>query len=133
MMRSKWVKGAVFVASVALLLALGTGALWCSRWGRFILGISTFVVSNESATPLREVRVSFVAAGCGPASRTFDAIAPGKSRVIRVHTSDLILDRLEYNMGGEGHSYSEGGIACPGEEFVLSIKGPGQVTTSYRR
>lgn len=42
-----------------------------------------------------------------------------------------MLDRLDYTINGEDFSYAEGGIACPGERFVLSITGLGSVTTHY--
>lgn len=133
MTRATLVGAAIGAAALLLLLAVGAGLLSHSRWGRVVRGISTLVVANESSAPLQGVRVSFVPAGSAPTSQAFDIIAPGESRAIPVRTSDLMLDRLDYTINGEEFSYAEGGIACPGERFILSIKGPGQVTSGYAR
>lgn len=133
MTRTTWVRIAIGAVALSLLLALGVGLLTYSRWGRFALGISTLVIANQSGTPLQDVRVSLVPAGSAPTSQAFETIASGESRVIAVRTSDLTVDRLDYTINGEVFSYAEGGIACPGERFTLSITGPGRVTASHVR
>ena len=125
---------AVMIGGALSLLVIVTGAyVYNSFWGRAVLGISTVVVANDSGSELRNVRVSLWASPSGPINRTFDAIAPGESQAIRVRTSDLFVHRLDYAIEDEECSYAEGGIACRGERFIISIKGPRHVTTGYGR
>ncbi len=131
MTRAAWMRTGITAIALALLLAAGMGILTYSRWGRFARGISTLVVANQSGVPLEDVRISFVPAGSVPTSQAFETIAAGESRTIAVRTSDLVVDRLHYTLKGQAFTYDKGGIACPGERFVLSITGPGSVTTNY--
>jgi hypothetical protein len=123
------------VTTVVLLCILVVGSIYLShtRWGRFVRGISTIVVENNSSTALRHIRVSLLNSDLVRINKTCDKIAPGGCWAIPVHTSDLVLDRLDYNIGDTGCSYEKGGIACPGERFVISIKSTEDVTTRYDR
>ena len=122
----------VFLAS-AVCIAICVLAIlaYCSRVGKSMLGIPTIVVVNDSGTELTDVCIVLSTAESTMITRTYPRIHKGASESVASKTSDLQVDRIDYFLNGIKRSYTGGGLACPGEELVLSIGSNGKVTTRH--
>ena len=131
MTRKRFVKSITVGGALLTLIIAICLYMYFSRIGRFVRGVSTIAVANESTVTIHNASISLLTDKPGPINLEFDAILPGEYQAIPVNTPDLILEYLNYTINGEEYSYTGGGIACPGERFILSIEGPDQVTTRY--
>ena len=124
-------KRILIVTALAVAICI-TGVLtYCSQTGRAVLGISTVVVANDSNEDLTDVRVALSTAQPTAIIKSFPRIPKGTRKFIRIRTSDLVVDSMDFILNGNKMRYTESGLACPGEELLLSIGASGKVNAHY--
>ena len=102
-----------------------------SQAGRTLFGIPTIVVKNDSGSELIDVSIVLSTSQSTTITRAYSRIGKDRSESIETETSDLQVDSIDYVLNGIKRSYTGGGLACPGEELVVSIGSNGAVTTQY--
>jgi len=119
---------------LAIGLTLGIVALICFALVRVAVPAlqPTIEIRNEAGVPLSDVRIVLFSS-----SRQWTEHVPvieaGKRVRFRRRVSDLFVSTLRFTLDGKASTWSEGGIACPGETYVLTVGRDGDVTSSYER
>jgi len=120
-----------FLLACVLTVCATIICVYKTRIGKTIMGFSTVVVANDSGSELRDVHV-ILSSKSLQIERTFQQIRSGQEMEIIVWTSDLYPRRLDFVHKGNIKSHMVGGIACRGEELILTINNVGDVRSDYR-
>jgi len=124
----------LIILSCGVLVCIGIGVgIWDTSWARAIRGISRLEVRNMSPSIFDDVTVLARDAKGRPHSSVARRLEPGEAVRLDVRTSDLTLVSVTWSQGGTPSSFSEGGLACPGETFVIGVFDDGWAKTEYSR
>lgn len=124
-------KSRKILLGTAVLFLIAGWLLWNTRLGRAVLGQSTFVIANNSGSDLKDVRLELRPAGARIVTKHFSTITKGSSEAVRVTTSDLYMDSLQFSLNGERKEYSHMGLATKGEILVFSVEPGGTINTFH--
>ena len=106
---------------------------WDTYWGRAIRGVSRLKVENLSPHVLDDVTILAQDAGGRKHSSVAQRLQPGQTVRLDVRTSDLYLVSVTWNDQGTPKGFSEGGLACRGEVYVIELPEDGSARTHYER
>jgi len=98
---------------------------------RALRGISTIGVWNDSGIIVQNIEV-VLGKNAVLVKKHLEKLAPGGMVFFPEETSDLCLLSLEYQFEGRKFRYNSGGIACPGEIFVVKILKGGSGVGIYK-
>ena len=130
-MKNRWLL--ICSCGVLVCVSIAVVVFWNTGWGRAIRGVSRVEVKNMSPSIFDDVIVTAHDAGGRPHSSTARRLEPGEVVRLDVRTSDLTLMGVTWNVGGIPMSLSEGGLACPGETFVVGVFDDGWAKTEHKR
>ena len=129
-MKRRW----CLVLSLGLLcLVVAAVGFWNTWWGRAIRGVSRLEVRNMSSSLLDDVVITGSDTRDRQHATTAQQLEPGETVRLDVRTSDLILVSVTWKAGGTPERFSDHGLACPGETYVISVLDGGVVKTEYKR
>lgn len=122
-----------WACSVLLLLGMAVLAryLYLSQAGRFVRGVSTVAVANESGIPLHAVRWELTDSSGTILAGEVAALGNGEVHAIPVHTSDLIVRSVRFTLGQDTHEYLNVGLAWRGTVFIIAIAPDGAIRTRF--
>ena len=123
-----------------LLIATGAGVslvlgafLGLTNAGHFIIGVSTVALRNDSDGALHDVSVTVTHSGEESSSVSFVEVRPQQMVRVPRFTSDLYLREIGCTYKGKKLTFTESGLACRGEVFIVSVDSSGRFTTQYER
>jgi len=113
-------------------LMLGVLGLSCFTLVRaVILALQPAIeIRNAAGVPLYDVRIVLFTSS-QQWTEYVPVIETGRRVRFRRRVSDLFVSTLHFTLGGKTLVWSEGGIACPGETYVLTVGSEGEVRGSY--
>lgn len=116
---------ATWVTTLLVMIALlGCAYLFfISTAGRFVFGIATVVITNESANSLCDVRLVITDGKGNTTHAALGSVNLHKSVTLRLHANEVYVNHVEYWVDGNRYSHAIPGIVCRGETLVIRIKG----------
>ena len=123
----------IFTAAAAAVAVLVIGYVvgWHTSLGSFARGISSVALINNSGRQLPYVSFYLFDARGEQIVRHFGRLQPGRSVIVRVRTSDLIVRRIFCNEGQNPITYEEGANVTPGEVFLVAVDSHGKTIGGY--
>lgn len=130
-MKKRWsiILNCVVLVGVGIVMA----GLWDTYWVRAIRFVARLEVKNASPEILDDVTILAQDSGGRKHSSVAERLQPGETLRLNVKTSDLYLVSVTWNLRGRGKSFSDDGLACPGETYHIRLLGDGRAETWYQR
>ncbi len=121
-------KKRLFLVGIPILVAVAV----CLAVGMHLFTVTmspSVRIVNASGQTLEKVRCTLREGRIW--TETIGELKPGESVEFTGSTSDLYVVSLEFHLRGSHRQCKDGGIATPGEIYVITVDGDGEVSADY--